>query len=148
MMNEQNINEQLRDVTSFQGKPDEKLTFKIIVLKVMDKISRISWDGSLTYDRVSIFGNAVCSLFDLLYPHFDEPMRNDAEQYNALIKQWTLEYNHSMRNRKDWEADFDSEQFQYVQQKYEIYRQLFRSLNCFLARTGYLSMGKIQEDDE
>lgn len=147
------------DAEQYQGRGDEKLTFRMIVLQHLERIARIAsqdlhggyWRTrerqvgiSHTVDREYVpdsrqeYINAVDYLHDILSPHFDEQMRKEMKEYDAFESK-TLE-----ELRKKYIVVVNGEQKGFNKDAYEnqvvkvVKRRLFRFINSFLYRTKYM----------
>lgn len=150
------------DAESYSGGQDKKITFRLIILEHLRKILNLScceWHGGFEQTRVKPiggttvteytyiqdsrekYGNAVDSLHDVLYPHFDEIMTKESEEHEKELEQ-IYEDSHYQNDRN--EKKFDKQN--YRQQKVEYKRKLFRNLNCFLKRNKYME-GKVFEEE-
>lgn len=153
-------NIQFVDAESFQGGGKEVITFRDIVLKHVQNISKLAsreWCGGYwnerpmasgtmvtsikTYveDSREAYSNAVDYLADMLAPHFDEAMIKDEEENNNAIEKAkeSCMYEHNEKKLLD-RAKFRAK-------KVGIKRILFRKLNMFLRRQNYFDSQRIEE---
>jgi hypothetical protein len=162
-MKDDNI--QFIDAESYQGKIDDKITFKLIILEYLRKIggyASVEFKGGYWEERPNpktdanypikiyiedtreIYSNAVEFLYDLLYPHFDNEMKQISIQIEAELKQI---YNDTTINKEDNEREFlnINNRITFRTKRRDINRKLFRELSCFLRRTNYME-SKVSAD--
>jgi hypothetical protein len=105
-MSEENV--KFIDAESYQGKGEEKLTFRMIVLEHLKKIgtyASVEFRGGYWEDRSFVvagggavntfrtyvpdtretYSNSVEYLYDLLYPHFDDEMKKAGDKAKKKI---------------------------------------------------------------
>jgi len=137
--------------SSFGSGKSELLSFKNILMKHLERITRLSsveFKGGYNQPRtVQVSGtlmqqdvyvadsrecyiNAVENLADLLFPQFDEQMIKDEEKYVKEIEE------------KNEEIDDDDK---FKDEKRKIIRKLFRSISGFLYRENYLDIGTYED---
>lgn len=138
---------------------DEKITFQGIVLNHLNKIlelSREEWRGGYIStsargievynpDTRARYWNAVNSLSDLLYPHYDETMKKAEKDLEEEEKKLFLRWH--KRNEQGIPIPIFGEGFEekFKDMKIILKRRLFRSLCEFLKRKDYFK-GIVMED--
>ncbi|MBN1385384.1 hypothetical protein JW968_00210 [Candidatus Woesearchaeota archaeon] len=145
------------DAESYQGRADEKLTFKMIVLEHLRKIggySSCEFLGGYWQERPDprpnsnaiikiyipdsreVYSNSVEYLYDILYPHFDEEMKKIGQEAEKMLED---AYNENT-DIIDGERRFKNVDVRitFRDVKRQISRELFRELSCFLYRQKYM----------
>lgn len=157
------------DAEQYQGRGDEKISFRMIVLEHFRRICSLAskefkggyWEtrsrsvtsGFVEVDKFYIpdsreeYSNAVDCLFDILFPHFDEQMQKEYEDYEANLEQEkdNLKKEYIDESGENWAYKGAKEDYKTARIK-KIKRKLFRLLSCFLKRNGYLE-GKTFEEE-
>jgi len=137
--------------SSFGSSNSELLSFKSILMRHLERITRLSsveFKGGYSQKRtIPVAGtlmqqdtyiadtrecyiNAVENLADLLFPQFDEKMKTDEEKYVKEIEEIsnTIENDDTFKNEKR-----------------KIIRKMFRSMSEFLFREKYLEIGSYED---
>lgn len=151
------------DAEAYQGKRDEKLTFKMIVLEHLQRILRLSsvefrggyWQeksvskgGVVSTEKTYVpdsreeYGNAVDSLHDILFPHFDTIAKEEILLVDEELDKVFEEHTKTVNGRIEWN---DEENFKKAKIM-RVTRRLFRALNTFLFREHYLESRMYTED--
>lgn len=144
------------DAETFRGNYDDKISFKIIVLNQLQKISlnsnvefrggywqqkAIPMQGGVTKiteeyipDTREVYSNSIEYLHDILFPHFqkNKKMMAASKEYHDKINGMLKEF------MKDGKFD-DEEKVIYRQERIRLCRDLFISLNIFLEEKNYFS---------
>lgn len=144
------------DAEQYQGKGDEKITFKGIVLEHLKRIGTLAaqdFHGGYTIhnkesgviesyipDTREAYSNAVDYLFDITSPHFDKQMLKDIEEFQVweskterdLFIKYTLPDEKGLRKWVGGEEAYKTDKVKTIQ------RQLFRLINSFLYRVKYM----------
>jgi len=149
----------------------DNLTFKDIVLQHLKKITIISsvefqpgfWEdrpimvgGAHTSIRIyhadtrEVYSNAVQCFADMLFPYFDEEMKQEEEKYQKLIEDAFEDFTELVNEEgKHFERrtylNGQKNKINYRILKRQIYQSLFRCLCSFLYRKKYLELGTIED---
>lgn len=163
-----NNNVQFVDAESYSGKADEKISFRMIVLEHFRRICSLAskefrggyWEkrpyqvtaGYIENFRIYVpdtreeYSNAVDCLFDILYPHFDEQMKEDYKKFEiwAEKKEEEIEEYYSDEEGKErYKGATNHFKTDLIK---KIKRKLFRHLSSFLKRNGYLEGKSFEEE--
>lgn len=160
------------DAESYIPNESDGTNFRQIILLHLKKISSISFqeyrggfwittpsnnmnqDPLKRYidDTREQYSNAVECLSDLLFPYFDEEMK-DAEEKATTAKE--IEFETHTIEKKEMLIDdnyfkerafvSDKHKIIYSKIRQQINRKLFRALCCFLFRKKYLELGNIED---
>jgi hypothetical protein len=155
----------------------EKLSFKDIVLLHLKKIgdyASVEFRGGFWQPKIinvgqgqkitdhfyvpdsrEIYSNAVEYFADILFPYFDQEMKeafdkaenelNEAFNDHTIEKEQTREEETHNEAKKHRVFGGDTFKVSYRNIRVEINRRLFRALCCFLYRKKYLELGTIQD---
>lgn len=146
------------DADSYQGGGKDQLSFKIIMLLHLKKISQfqskelrggywikktVAVGGSMIQDNYYIpdtreeFCGVIEHLHDLLLPHFDKGMNEARAKHDKAVDVIEKEY---------FEADNDDKYEQrFRRKKCRLCRKLFQELSLFLKRENYLEIANREE---
>jgi len=162
---------QFIDADSYQGRDQDKLTFRGIVLKYLIQIGKLASveyrggfytnyvlkDGSIKEvyvpDTREEMCNAIEYLYTILYPHFDDTMKANSKKFKEIKK----------RNEKEFidksepdetiilgEIFYKNEKDkilldEYKQTKLRLHITLLRNLSCFLKNNNYMQGTTFEE---
>jgi len=164
------------DADEFSGSgKNDSLTFKDIVLQHLKKIGtymsvefrggyweeREVFSGQIsnvirTYvpDTREVFSNSVDYLHDILYPYFDDIMKQKSEDANRRLKK-AFEDNTIIKEKDREDTGDEKDKYSvgmtlqnritYRTERVSINRILFRELSCFLHRARYLEGRNFEE---
>lgn len=142
---------------------DDKLSFKMIVMQHLKKITMISsqefrggfWKESIGNKETNIgvkvyitdtreaYTNAVEVLADLLWTHFDKKMKDKEKELNKTLK----EQHKEILEGKDYKKlSIEQKKIEISITRRKNRQELFRHINDFLNRKGY--MGSVALTDE
>lgn len=154
-----NDNKIYEDAESFSYNSKDTLTFKMIILQHLKKISQLAsveffggyWkeiptpngiDDKHIYvpDTREPYSNAVECFADLLYPHFDQELKEKEDKIRQQIKQ---KYSQLLGEEL---ILVDTKIIRHFREfKLELNKELFRELCSFLYRKKYLELGSIED---
>ena len=145
----------------------DKISFRDIVLQQVKRVTNVAaveFHGGFyetkphpnpnvntvlkTYvaDSREIFCNSVEILADLLFPYFDDDMKTDEE---AAAKERDAAYKKRTVINKvgdgEYEYKYEDSKINWLVDRVEIDRLLFRALCAFLYRIKYLELGKAED---
>jgi hypothetical protein len=161
------------DAESFQGGSDDEITFRMIVLEHLRRIGKIAsrefiggyWNDKETNiggsmhiyvpDSREEYSNAVDYLYDILFPHFDDQIKKEVEEYkewsdnkfDELIVKYTTEDKETgerVYTQREGPVWIDKERYKTAKVKV-VKRKLFRIINSFLQRNNYLESVRFEE---
>ena len=165
------------DADQFQGGQQDKITFQLIILQHLKKIGTYAsvefrggfWNRkphpnsnlNITVDEYvpdtrEVYSNSIEYLYDLLYPHFDNEMKEAGKKTDAELDKAfkdstvTKEASREDRDAKQGEKlrrffDSDTDKGSFRNERLILCRKLFRELSCFLKRQDYFK-GKSFDD--
>lgn len=150
------------DAETYAGGQQDKLTFQIIVLQHLKKISLLAsqefhggyfkdvtklisgvgiTDHIYVNDTREEYSNAVDYLHDILYCYFDDEMKKESEDNDKELEGL---YDKCFFKDEDGKEEFDKQE--YRRKKVQIKRKLLRALSAFLMREKYLSAKVFEEE--
>lgn len=149
------------DAEQYQGEGVEKLSFRSIILEHLRNIAKYSsvefrggyFENKLVGshgasqqvyvpDSRDVYINAVDVLSDMLYPHFDDELKQAEEVLNQELSDTYQKYRKGVN---DDELSQESLHQQWRFDKLSLKRKLFRHICSFLYRKKYLELGSFEE---
>ncbi len=155
-----NKNPEFIDAEDYQGKQAQPTSFHTIVLEHLKKVTSFAskemgaggyWQRKAksiqgvafveefyVEDSREIYANAVDCLSDILLPFFDKEMKQKEKILTQELKNIYKKHIQTSNNQR-------LDRHTYRNEKFKIKRKLFRMLNLFLHRKGYLEGKSFEE---